>query len=211
MKKQKPLFNSEIEENNFYLDYQSRINQEFANPDKLETDRFFVERKLLQYLAAFGAIYTFFTQDSRSSPENTVLLFSSALFGGISYLRESRQKNEKIFSLFNKAHFDFYHQEITKRNLISDKIRLLKQSDKVLPIEQKAIKKTINWCYFLSNTILASAYAFNYLTLGSTILGATLVFAACNTLRYQKSKKQLITLKSALPERIYIPGFSNTR
>ncbi len=211
MKKQKPLFNSEIEENNFYIDYQLRINQEFSNPDALEVDRFFVERKLLQYLAAIGAIYTFFSQDSRTNIENTTLLFSSALLGCISYLREQRQKNEKIFSLFNEAHFDFYHQEIAKRKLISDKIRLLNQSDKILPIEQNGIKKSINWCYFLSNTILASAYTFNYLTLSPTLLGATLVFGACNILRYQRSKKQLLMLKSALPEQIYIPYFSNTR
>lgn len=211
MTKKPPLFNSEIEENNFYLDYQSRINQAFSNPDALEADRFFVERKLLQYLAAIGAIYTFFTQDNRSDLANMTLLFSSALLGGASYLREQRQKNDKIFSLFNEAHFDFYHQEITKRDLISDKIRLLKQSDRVLFIAQNRMKKSINWYYFLSNTILAGAYTFNYLTLAPTVLAATLIFSACNTLQYQRSKKQLIELKSALPKRIYIPYFSNTR
>ena len=209
---EKLVFNSEEEKKLFFNEYQDTINNSLADAHRENEDKFFVQKKLIQYLAAIGSLYTLFTANARPEANNTLLLASYATIGIVACLRERKQLKNLYVEAVNKAHYHFCTTKIAQTKMISDKIRLLNFFESIVPIEKLNQKKPVNTCYFLSSTILGGAYLFGKISFEPALLAGSLIWGSCTLANCINHNTEIKLIYKNLPKGVnIIPQSQNER
>ncbi len=198
----KNLFKTKEEEQAFYDEYQRNLDKSLQTAHKENEDRFFVQKKLFQFLAAIGSIYAFFTQDERTPLSNTIFLSACAGATFVSVFREQNQMKDLNISTFKDAHFSFYSNKIAQTQITAEKIRLLKLADAILPLERLNQKKHVNNCFFLSTTILVGSTLLGKITLEPALFAETLIWGSCTLANYINNNTQIKLIQNNLPKEI---------
>ena len=191
----------------FQNKYQQNINDKFDDRNGNLTDWIFIQKKLFQFLAAAGCIYSFCTLQNRTESQNMLLYFSCLAIAGTSIIREMRQLREKELEQFTIAHLHFFYNEIDQQKDTLKKIQLSNLGNSILkPVKINGTnKKNTQLCFWLSTSILSCAYFSNSLTFNSALLAGTLIWKTCNIAQYFEAQKKLKEIKKQLPKKIQIP------
>jgi len=196
------FFNTPEEEKEFFKSYQVHLNKALQTAYEENIDRFFVQKKLLQFLAATGALYTFVTQQERLPATNTLLLGACAGALAIASIREKNQIKEMNLSAFKEAHFSFCSNKSLETKDVSKKIKLLKFSDAILPIENLDHKKQVATCYWLSTLALIGGNLTNKIAFEPAVFAETLIWGSCTLANYINNKAQIKLIQNNLPKEI---------
>lgn len=196
------FFNTKEEDQEFFKAYQAHLDKELQTACMANEDRFFVQKKLLQFLAAAGALYTFFTQQERGPAANTLLLGACASVMAIATLREKNQIKEMNLTTFKESHFSFCSHRSFDTKDISKKIKLLKFSDNILPLENLDHKKYVATCYWLSTFALIGGNLTNKIAFEPALFAETLIWGSCTLANYINNNTQIKLIQNNLPKEI---------
>ena len=198
------VFKSEEDKEIFFNEYQDTINASLRKAHAENEDKFFVQKKAFQYLAAIGAMYTLLTANDRLKMNNTLLLGSYTTIALVAALREKRQYKNLCVTAVNEAHYSFCTQKIAQAKMISDKIRLLNFLETIVPIEKLNQKNSVNMCYYLSSSILAGGFLFEKISFEPGLLAGSLIWGSCTLANYINNNTEIKLIYKNLPKGVKI-------
>ena len=201
---EKLVFNSEEEKKLFFKEYQDTINNSLADAHEKNEDKFFVQKKLIQYLAAIGSLYTIFTTSERPEMNTTLLIGSFATIASVAWLREKKQLKNLYIEAVNTAHYHFCTTKIAQTKMISDKIKLLNFFESIVPIEKLNQKKSVNTCYFLSSTVLTGGFLMDKISFEPALLAGSLIWGSCTLANYINHNTEIKLIYKNLPKGVKI-------